>query len=253
MAPQLHHPPALAAQGATVTLERLAKRFGEREVLRDIDARVAAGEFVAVIGPSGGGKTTLLRIVAGLDDPSGGAVEVRRADGSAATSRVMFQEDRLLPWKRVIENVAFGLPAGALGRAQQFLDAVGLGDRAGDFPNVLSGGQKQRVALARALAHQPDLLLLDEPFGALDALTRAGMQRLLEDLWRRERPTVILITHDVEEALLLADRVVLLQEGRLLTDLRVGLPRPRHRGDPWLATHKEELLEKLLAEEAALA
>ena len=204
---------------------------------------------MALIGPSGGGKTTLLRIVAGLETPSGGEVEVRKTDGTSATSRVMFQEDRLIPWRRVLDNVSLGLPKAELPRAQRYLGAVGLGDRQREWPVVLSGGQKQRVALARALAHRPDLLLLDEPFGALDALTRAGMQKLLEELWQREQPTVLLVTHDVEEALMLADRVIVLQDGQLATDLRVNLTRPRHRGDPWLATHKEELLDKLLVEE----
>lgn len=238
-----------ARSGATITLEKLSKSFGTRQVLRDVNLEVASGEFVALIGPSGGGKTTLLRVVAGLEAPTSGDVHVQRADNLAPTIRVMFQEDRLIPWRRVEGNVALGLKNHELPRVQHFLQAVGLGDRGRDWPGVLSGGQKQRVALARALAHQPDLLLLDEPFGALDALTRAGMQRLLEELWQNERRTVLLITHDVEEALLLADRVIVLQDGQLVTDLAVTLPRPRHRGDPWLATHKEELLNRLLAVE----
>lgn len=250
MASELYNPLPLSRHGdATVRLEKLSKSFGTRQVLREIDLVVEAGEFVALIGPSGGGKTTLLRVVAGLEEATEGSVRVQRSDGTSSTTRVMFQEDRLMPWRRVLDNVALGLARSELPRAQHFLEAVGLGDRQRDWPVVLSGGQKQRVALARALAHQPDLLLLDEPFGALDALTRAGMQQLLEELWQRERRTVLLVTHDVEEALLLADRVVVLQEGQLVTDLRVTLPRPRHRGDPWLATHKEELLNKLLLEE----
>jgi sulfonate transport system ATP-binding protein len=255
MASQLRHTDTLAmtesrAKGATVTLSNLSKHFGTREVLRNIDLEIAAGEFVALIGPSGGGKTTILRIIAGIEEPTAGTVAVHQPDGGTPTVRVMFQEDRLLPWQPVIENVTLGLPAKDHERAQYFLNAVGLGDRGRDWPAVLSGGQKQRVSLARALTHQPDLLLLDEPFGALDALTRAGMQQLLEELWQREKRTVLLITHDVEEALLLADRVIVLQDGRLVNDLRVPLPRPRHRGDPWLATHKEELLDHLLLEEA---
>lgn len=235
--------------GATVTLNRLSKQFGTRAVLREVDLELAAGEFVALIGPSGGGKTTLLRVVAGLEEATSGSVTIARADQATPTARVMFQEDRLLPWQTVIDNVTFGLPANQRGHAQHFLTAVGLGDRGHDWPRVLSGGQKQRVSLARALAHKPDLLLLDEPFGALDALTRAVMQKLLEELWQRDRRTVLLITHDVEEALLLADRVIVLQDGRIVNDLRVDLPRPRHRADPWLATHKEELLDHLLLEE----
>ena len=217
--------------------------------MQDLNIEIEAGEFVALIGPSGGGKTTLLRIVAGLETPTDGDVTVQKTDGGDATSRVMFQEDRLIPWRRVLDNVSLGLPKAELARAKYYLKAVGLEDRYNDWPVVLSGGQKQRVALARALTHRPDLLLLDEPFGALDALTRAGMQKLLEELWQREQSTVLLVTHDVEEALLLADRVLVLQDGQLITDLRIDLPRPRHRGNPWLATHKEELLEKLLVEE----
>lgn len=236
--------------GATVTLSHLSKSFGDREVLRNIELEIAAGEFVALIGPSGGGKTTVLRIIAGIEEPTAGNIIVRKPDGGPATVRVMFQEDRLLPWQPVIENVTLGLPKKDRHRAQRFLEAVGLGDRGDDWPTVLSGGQKQRVSLARALTHQPDLLLLDEPFGALDALTRAGMQQLLEELWRNDQRTVLLITHDVEEALLLADRVIVLQDGRLVNDLRVPLERPRHRGDAWLATHKETLLDQLLLEEA---
>lgn len=250
MASQLREALPLEQQGAaTVQLTKLSKSFGERQVLKEINLVIEHGEFVALIGPSGGGKTTLLRVVAGLEQPTDGLITVQKDDASTPTIRVMFQEDRLLPWRRVLGNVALGLPKEELPRAHHFIEAVGLGDRKRDYPVILSGGQKQRVALARALAHQPDLLLLDEPFGALDALTRAEMQRLLEQLWQKERRTVLLITHDVEEALLLADRVIVLQEGNLVTDLRVDLARPRHRADAWLATKKEELLNKLLLEE----
>jgi sulfonate transport system ATP-binding protein len=204
------------------------------------------GEFVAILGPSGGGKTTVLKIVAGLDSPTDGLVAVRNVAGYEPTIRVVYQEDRLLPWRSVLDNAALGLPADQRSRAVELLDAVGLAGRENDWPVVLSGGQRQRTALARALVHRPDLLLLDEPFGALDALTRASMQQLLLDLWSRERCTVLLVTHDVEEALLLADRVVVLQDGHLTRDLRVALPRPRHRGDPQLGAWEEELMDSLL-------
>jgi sulfonate transport system ATP-binding protein len=228
----------------------LTKSFGTRPVLRGVDLRLTPGEFVAILGPSGGGKTTVLKIVAGLEHPTDGVVEVRGADDRPPMVRVVYQEDRLLPWRSVLDNAALGLPAEHRDRAAQLLAAVGLGGRENDWPGVLSGGQKQRTALARALVHQPHLLLLDEPFGALDALTRASMQQLLLDLWSRERCTVLLVTHDVAEALLLADRVVVLQDGRLTRDLRVALPRPRHRGDPQLGAWEDELMDDLLRSDA---
>jgi sulfonate transport system ATP-binding protein len=161
----------------------------------------------------------------------------------------MFQEDRLMPWRSVLRNVTLGL-RGRDEDARSLLAAVGLAGREKDFPVVLSGGQRQRVALARALIHEPELLLLDEPFGALDAITRAAMQLLLLDLLARRPRTVVLVTHDVEEALLLSDRVLLLQAGGIARDIRIETPRPRHRGDPSLAALKEELLDGLLAAEA---
>jgi sulfonate transport system ATP-binding protein len=215
-------------------------------VLRGVDLILTPGEFVAILGPSGGGKTTVLKIVAGLDMPTDCVVEVRGTDGRPPMVRVVYQEDRLLPWRSVLDNTALGLSTEHRDRAAQLLAAVGLGGREKDWPGVLSGGQKQRTALARALVHRPDLLLLDEPFGALDALTRASMQQLMLDLWSGERCTVLLVTHDVEEALLLADRVVVLQEGRLTRDLRVSLPRPRHRGDPRIGAWEEKLMDSLL-------
>jgi sulfonate transport system ATP-binding protein len=236
--------------GASVQLRALHKAFGQRVVLSDLDLAVEPSEFVAVLGPSGGGKSTLLKILASLEPPTDGQVQLRAADGGAPTVRIMFQEDRLLPWLSTLDNVAIGLRRDAREIAHELLIAVGLEGRERDWPTVLSGGQRQRAALARALAHRPNLLLLDEPFGALDALTRATMQDLLLDLWQRERNTVLLVTHDVEEALVLADRVVLLIDGRLDDDFRVDLPRPRRRGDPHLAALKEELLVRLLRADA---
>ena len=234
-----------SVSGAAVHLRGLHKAFGARSVLRNLDLSIEPSEFVAVLGPSGGGKSTLLKILAGLEPPSHGQAELCGADGGPPTVRIMFQEDRLLPWLSTLDNVGIGLRRDAREIARELLIAVGLDGRERDWPTVLSGGQRQRAALARALAHRPNLLLLDEPFGALDALTRATMQDLLLDLWQRERNTVLLVTHDVEEALVLADRVVLLIDGRLDDDFRVNLARPRRRGDAHLAALKQELLERL--------
>ncbi|MDH0866155.1 ATP-binding cassette domain-containing protein [Mitsuaria sp. GD03876] len=232
-----------ALDGSGVTLSGLGKAFGDRQVLRDIDLRVAPGEFVAVIGRSGCGKSTLLRLLAGLDRPSAGVLDA----GDAADTRFMFQDARLLPWARVLDNVALGL-SGPEGRerAREALAQVGLADRANEWPARLSGGQRQRVALARALVHAPRLLLLDEPLGALDALTRIDMQRLIETLWARHRFTALLVTHDVAEAVALADRVLLIEDGRLALDLRVDLPRPRRR-DAAFAALEQRLLDRVLS------
>jgi len=159
----------------------------------------------------------------------------------------MFQEARLLPWKRIIDNVGLGLKGHWRPKALEALEAVGLADRANEWPAALSGGQKQRVALARALIHQPRLLLLDEPLGALDALTRIEMQQLIERLWQQHGFTVLLVTHDVSEAVAIADRVILIEEGEVGLDLHVELPRPRVRGSHRLATLETEVLNRVLA------
>src|SRR5690606_27214307 len=222
-----------------VSVRKVEKGFGGPRVLNGLDLEVAEGEFVALVGKSGCGKSTLLRLLAGLDAPEAGEIRIRDASlrGLNREARVMFQEARVLPWKNVLENVGLGQmdhgPAKA--RAQALLDRVGLSDRAGDWPSVLSGGQLQRVALARALACSPDLLLLDEPLGALDALTRIEMQDLIHRLWKERGFTAVLITHEVEEALMLADRVLVLDGGRISMETRVDLPRPRDRGAPEFA------------------
>jgi len=235
--------PDAAGGGQTVTLSGLGKAFGERQVLHGIDLDIAPGEFVAIIGRSGCGKSTLLRLLAGLEAPSAGALEA----GEAQDTRFMFQDARLLPWARVLDNVAIGLEGDdARERARQALAQVGLADRAGEWPARLSGGQRQRVALARALVHAPRLLLLDEPLGALDALTRIDMQQLIESLWTRHRFTALLVTHDVAEAVALADRVLLIEDGRLALDLRVELPRPRRR-DATFAALEQRLLDRVLS------
>ncbi|RYY71552.1 MAG: ABC transporter ATP-binding protein, partial [Comamonadaceae bacterium] len=196
--------------GAAIRLRGIGKSFDARTVLAGIDLDVRPGEFISLIGPSGAGKSTLLRILADLDAPTAGQLAVR-AGARDASLRIMFQEDRLMPWRSVLRNVTLGL-RGRDDDARRLLAAVGLHGRAHDYPLVLSGGQRQRVALARALIHEPELLLLDEPFGALDAITRASMQLLLLELLARQPRTVVLVTHDVEEALLLSDRVLVLRE-----------------------------------------
>jgi len=238
-------------RGARVSLKAISRAFGETPVLEGIDLEVKPGEFVAIIGQSGSGKSTLLRIIAGLDRQFDGQLSIATPNGKPTAARIMYQEPRLLPWASVIDNVAFGLgpqPSrhDALGKARSALDAVGLGDRGGEWPEVLSGGQKQRVALARALVSRPDILALDEPLGALDALTRIGMQSLLERVWKEEGFTAILVTHDVAEALTLADRVVLIEHGRIALDLEVPFARPRRRGAVQFGSLEDELLTALL-------
>ncbi len=236
-------PPA-RRQGVSLSLDGLSKSFGERAVLHDIGLQLKPGEFVAVVGRSGCGKSTLLRAIAGLETVEQGTIAV--GQGAIGTSiRIMFQEARLLPWKTVLENVALGLPR-SLNAAAATLSTVGLGESANDWPAELSGGQRQRVALARALLREPQLLLLDEPLGALDALTRIEMQQLIESLWLARGFTAVLVTHDVQEALALADRVVLIEEGRITLDLKVDLPRPRARGNAAFAALEQQLLESIL-------
>jgi sulfonate transport system ATP-binding protein len=209
-----------------VRIRGLVKDFGPRRVLAGLDLDVEPGEFVALLGRSGCGKSTLLRILAGLDTDVEGTFSVPERVS------VAFQQPRLLPWRRVWRNISLGLRGvDGNGRAvaEKALAEVRLADHADAWPLTLSGGEAQRVSLARALVREPDLLLLDEPFGALDALTRLAMHHLVEQLWREHRPAVLFVTHDVDEALLLADRVVVLDEGRIVAEHRVDLPRPRRR------------------------
>jgi sulfonate transport system ATP-binding protein len=247
---------AAAPSGIAIAAYGLAKAFGDKQVLRGLNFNAAAGEFIAVVGRSGCGKSTLLRLLAGLETPDSGRVSFGvsgsgLSGGPREFARVMFQEPRLLPWSNLAGNVAVGL--GESGnrvdtrrRTHEMLAAVGLAERAEDWPSVLSGGQKQRVALARALVSRPRFLALDEPLGALDALTRIEMQRFLENVWRREGFTAVLVTHDVAEAITLADRVLLIESGKVAHDIVVDLPRPRHRGSAAFAALEEELLSHLL-------
>ena len=236
------------ARGAHLTLRGLTKRYGGRTVLDAVNLNIGPGEFVAVVGRSGCGKSTLLRAIAGLELPDAGLVKLGGSSGGGEQKpdvRMMFQDARLLPWKTVLQNVALGLADGTA-RARAALDSVGLLDRADEWPAALSGGQRQRVALARALVHEPQLLLLDEPLGALDALTRIEMQSLIESLWTARGFTAVLVTHDVQEAVALADRILLVEHGRLALDLDVGLARPRARGESSFAAMEGRVLARVL-------
>jgi len=235
MAPQLHSSlkPAVRVRG-------LNRSFGPELVLDDLDLDIAPGEFVALIGRSGSGKSTLLRALAGLDRDITGELQV---DGAVS---IAFQEPRLVPWRRVSDNVCLGLRVPKPHeRATEALAEVGLSGRTGAWPLTLSGGEAQRASLARALVRDPSLLLLDEPFSALDALTRIAMHQLVLDLWENHQPAVLLVTHDVDEALALADRVLVLTSGRIGYTCEVTADRPRDRNDPSLTALRSRLLAEL--------
>lgn len=236
--------------GASVKVRGVKKNFDNQHVLRDIELEIETGEFVAIIGRSGCGKSTLLRLIAGLEMPTAGKMLIDDAPVRELHPevRMMFQDARLLPWKRVIDNVAVGLKKGKGEKAETALRQVGLHDRMNEWPAVLSGGQKQRVSLARALASHPRLLLLDEPLGALDALTRIEMQRLIESLWLEKKFTTVLITHDVEEAVAMADRIVLIEQGRIAMDVPVPFSRPRERGHAAFAALVDKVLKRVMGE-----
>jgi sulfonate transport system ATP-binding protein len=247
----------LSMRGSAIMLRELTRAFGAHQVLRGIDLHIPAGQFVAIVGRSGCGKSTLLRLIAGLSEPTAGEILIDgEAKAQRETVRLMFQEPRLLPWQRVAANVEVGLTH-AVDRTRRRAEAldllarVGLAGREGDWPTVLSGGQKQRVALARALASHPRALLLDEPLGALDALTRIEMQRLIESVWRDKGFTAVVVTHDVTEAVALADRILLMEHGRIGLDLMIDLPRPRRRADPAAAEIEELVLGRLLERNGA--
>jgi len=238
---------------AHLQMSGIEKRFGSIKVLKGLDLTIHEGEFVAVVGKSGCGKSTLLRLIAGLDKPSSGTIFVA---GEPLTTlnreaRIVFQDGRLLPWKRVLDNVILGLGKSAKDEAMKVLEDVGLVERTEEWPGKLSGGQKQRVALARALMHKPKILLLDEPLGALDALTRMEMQKLMERLWLKHQFTTLLVTHDVEEAVLLADRVVLIKDGKIDSDVRVPLKRPRHKNQIGFGAIVEHILQQILEKKSA--
>ncbi|WP_123024547.1 ABC transporter ATP-binding protein [Mycolicibacterium stellerae] len=224
-----------------VTARDIRKRFGDHIVIDGFNLDIRAGEFVAMLGRSGSGKSTFLRALGALDGDFEGELRVpeRRA--------IVFQEPRLLPWQRVLTNVTVGLPATAAvrGQARLALGEVNLANKAKVWPRTLSGGEAQRVALARALVREPELLLLDEPFGALDALTRIKMHALLLALCKRHKPAVLLVTHDVDEAILLADRVIVLTDGAISLDVEVTVAAPRLRDSHEFASLRRRLLVEL--------
>jgi sulfonate transport system ATP-binding protein len=226
----------------TVVVARdIRKVFGDNVVIDGLDLDIHAGEFVAMLGRSGSGKSTFLRALGALDADVSGFLRV------PARRAIVFQDPRLLPWQRVLANVTIGLPSTDQVRRQALaaLDEVNLTTKADVWPRTLSGGEAQRVALARALVREPQLLLLDEPFGALDALTRIKMHGLLLDLYRRHTPAVLLVTHDVDEAIALADRVIVLTDGLISLDVEVTVPKPRARDSPEFTTLRRRLLAEL--------
>ena len=238
------------SRGLALTIRGLRKSFGHTEVLRGIDLHIPAGQFVAIVGRSGCGKSTMLRLISGLETIDAGTISFGE-DVRPEDVRVMFQEPRLLPWARVLSNVEVGLgrdrkSPDAQARAEKALTEVGLDDKRNEWPAVLSGGQKQRVALARALVSHPRMLAFDEPLGALDALTRISMQRLLEQVWRDQAFTAILVTHDVSEAVALADRVLVIEDGHIAHDIDVKIRRPRQRGSADLAAREGSIVRELL-------
>jgi len=223
-----------------VEVRDLHRYFGQRAVLDGVELRIQRGEFVALLGKSGCGKTTLLRALAGLDTAGDGVVRAPNA------RTVVFQEHRLMPWFRVWQNVAIGLPFGKTrSRAREALDEVGLSDHYDAWPATLSGGEAQRVALARALVREPSLLLLDEPFAALDALTRLKMQALVRALFARHRPAILLVTHDVDEAIVLADRILVMRDGRIASEHQLSAGAARDRRGPEFIELRQELLAEL--------
>ncbi|MDM1762274.1 ATP-binding cassette domain-containing protein [Acinetobacter sp. 251-1] len=237
--------------GAEIHIEQLHKFYDDVKVLDDLDLNIEAGEFVAIVGRSGCGKSTLLRLIADLEQPSYGEIKFKSVQNfrEGITSddiRVMFQDPRLLPWKSIVDNVKLGLAQSQHDKAEQLLEKVGLKEKAKLWPSQLSGGQRQRTALARALSHTPRVLLLDEPLGALDALTRLDMQNLIEKLWLEQGFTTILVTHDVSEAVQLADRIILLDQGHIAQQFKIDLPRPRQKGAKF-AELEQQILNAVLS------
>ncbi|WP_040724346.1 ABC transporter ATP-binding protein [Nocardia veterana] len=233
--------------GAGVQLDGLTRRFGGRAVLDNLDLTIPEGQFVALLGKSGSGKSTLLRALAGIDHGVAGEGLLRVPERTS----MVFQDSRLLPWKRVLPNVLYGQPRSRRAAASALLGEVGLAGREKAWPGELSGGEQQRAALARALVGEPELLLADEPFGALDALTRIRMHVLLRRLVAAHRPTVLLVTHDVDEAITLAQRVLILDRGRIDIDIPIDIDGPRDPAQPQFQQIRRSLLSALGADPIA--
>jgi sulfonate transport system ATP-binding protein len=234
--------------GVHIEISGLSRSFHGRPVLKNLNLNVEPSEFTVVIGRSGCGKSTLLKLIAGLDRPTAGQLFLDHAPAIPLDPRlrIVFQEARLLPWKSVFKNITLGATEpNVVKRARELLVQVGLLDFSHQWPAVLSGGQQQRVALARALITRPRLLLFDEPLGALDALTRLEMQDLLERLWLEEKFTALLITHDVEEAVALADRIILIEDAQITLNATVDLPRPRVRDSAGFTAIRHEVLARI--------
>ncbi|MFP7287097.1 ATP-binding cassette domain-containing protein [Shouchella clausii] len=238
-------------RGVEIGIAQLQKTFGDQDVIKDITLTIEAGQFVAIVGKSGSGKSTLLRLVAGLEQPSSGDLLFNGATlkKSQASITMMYQDSRLLPWKKVIDNVGLGLKGNWQQKGGNVLNAVGLSAFANEWPSTLSGGQQQRVALARALIREPDLLMLDEPLSALDALTRSEMQDLIETIWQENQFTALLVTHDVREAVKLADRIILIEEGVIALDVENPLSRPRDVTNKQLIELEKQVTSRILEKE----
>ncbi len=226
----------------------LSMEYGDKKVLENVSLEVYPAEFIAIIGKSGCGKSTFLRLLSGLETAVAGEISQngQTVQGINSQARIMFQNDRFLPWKKNIGNVGIGLKGEWRKQARQLLKQVGLEGYEEQYPITLSGGQKQRVALARALIHQPEFLLLDEPLGALDALTRMEMQQLIATICREKQVTCMLVTHDVEEAVMLADRVIVLEDGQVKSEWQIDLPHERKRADSKFRNYVEQLLKEIL-------
>ncbi|XOQ13641.1 MAG: Aliphatic sulfonates import ATP-binding protein SsuB 3 [Shouchella clausii] len=238
-------------RGVEIRIAQLQKTFGDQDVIKGIALTIEAGQFVAIVGKSGSGKSTLLRLVAGLEQPSSGELLFNGATLKQSKSSItmMYQDSRLLPWKKVIDNVGLGLKGNWQHKGENVLNAVGLSAFANEWPSTLSGGQQQRVALARALIREPDLLMLDEPLSALDALTRSEMQDLIERIWQENQFTALLVTHDVREAVKLADRIILIEEGVIALDVENPLSRPRDVTNKQLIELEKQVTSRILDKE----